>query len=78
MYNELKGLGLEPVIKPVLNIVTFKVSGAQTVRKRLCDMNWYVSTTSRPESLRMVVMPHVTKNVIESYVADLKKILDVV
>jgi len=77
LYHKLEGLGLEPVIKPVLNIVTFKVSDAQTVRKRLCDAGWYVSTTSRPESLRMVVMPHVTESVIESYVGDLKKILDV-
>lgn len=76
LYDELRGLGLEPVIRPVMNIVTFKVSDAQGVRKRLCDMNWYVSTTTRPESLRMVVMPHVTKRVIESYVADLKRILE--
>jgi tyrosine decarboxylase/aspartate 1-decarboxylase len=77
LYGELKGLGLEPVIKPVLNIVTFKVPDAQGVRKRLCDAGWYVSTTSRPESLRMVVMPHVTADVIGSYVGDLKKILEV-
>ena len=75
LYGELKGLGLEPVIEPVLNIVTFKVSNAQTVRKRLCDAGWYVSTTSRPEALRMVVMPHVTESVIEFYVEDLRKIL---
>jgi tyrosine decarboxylase/aspartate 1-decarboxylase len=78
LYDRLRELGLEPCIKPVLNIVTFKVPNAQTVRKRLCDMNWYVSTTSRPEALRMVVMPHVTEDVIEAYTADLKKILDVV
>jgi len=34
---------------------------------------WYVSTTSRPEALRMVVMPHVTRHVIESFICDLKK-----
>jgi tyrosine decarboxylase/aspartate 1-decarboxylase len=78
LHKKMKALGLEPVIKPVLNIVTFKVPDAQTVRKRLCDMGWYVSTTSRPEALRMVVMPHVTEEVIEAYVADLKSILDVV
>ncbi|HTX44470.1 MAG TPA: tyrosine decarboxylase MfnA, partial [Methanocella sp.] len=75
LYKKMKALGLEPVIRPVLNIVTFKVPDAQTVRKRLCDMGWYVSTTSGPEALRMVVMPHVTKDVVEAYVADLKNIL---
>lgn len=78
LYHKLKGLGLEPVIKPVLNIVTFKVSDAQIVRKQLCDLNWYVSTTTHPEALRMVVMPHATERVIEAYAADLKHILDVV
>lgn len=78
LYKKMKAIGLEPVIKPVLNIATFKVPNAQTARKRLCDMGWYVSTTSKPEALRMVVMPHVTEKVIEAYVADLKNILDVV
>jgi tyrosine decarboxylase/aspartate 1-decarboxylase len=75
LYNKLKGLGLEPVIKPVLNIVTFKVSDAQIVRKQLCDMNWYVSTTTRPEALRMVVMPHVTGEIIEAFAEDLNNVL---
>ncbi len=78
LYDRLKGLGLEPVIKPVLNIVTFKVPDAQMVRKQLCDRGWFVSTTSKPEALRMVVMPHVTEAVIEAYVADLKNVMDVV
>jgi tyrosine decarboxylase/aspartate 1-decarboxylase len=78
LYDGLKGLGLEPVIEPVMNIVTFKLKDAQTVRKRLCEMNWYVSTTSKPEALRMVVMPHVTREVIEAFVSDMKGIEDVV
>ena len=78
LYAELKNLGLEPVIKPVMNITTFKLKDAQSVRKRLCDMGWYVSTTSRPEALRMVVMPHVTSDVIAAFVSDLKGIVDVV
>jgi tyrosine decarboxylase/aspartate 1-decarboxylase len=78
LHKKMSAAGLEPVIRPVLNIATFKAPDAQTVRKRLCDMGWYVSTTSGPEALRMVVMPHVTEEVIEAFVADLKKILDVV
>jgi tyrosine decarboxylase/aspartate 1-decarboxylase len=76
LYDLLSPAGLDPVIDPVLNIVTFKVSDAQAIRRRLCDMNWYVSTTTRPSALRMVVMPHVTQNVIESYVKDLKLIIN--
>lgn len=78
LYEKLEQIGLEPVIKPVMNIATFKLKDAQSVRKRLCETGWYVSTTSKPEALRMVVMPHVTREVVEAFVSDLKGIVDVV
>jgi tyrosine decarboxylase/aspartate 1-decarboxylase len=77
LYDKLRALGLEPVIEPVLNIAAFKVPDAGAARKRLCDMGWFISTTSSPEALRMVVMPHVTGEVVDAFVADLKKALDV-
>ncbi|MCD1294363.1 tyrosine decarboxylase MfnA [Methanocella sp. CWC-04] len=75
LYDSLTSLGLEPAMDPVLNIVTFIMPDAQSVRRRLCDRNWYVSTTTRPSALRMVVMPHVTEEVIRSFVSDLKDVL---
>ena len=75
LYDHLCRLGLEPVIEPVLNIVAFKAPDPLAIRKKLCDYNWYVSTTARPCALRMVVMPHVTGEVVEAFAADLKKIL---
>jgi tyrosine decarboxylase/aspartate 1-decarboxylase len=75
LRDSLAGLGLEMALEPVLNIVAVKLPDAGATRKKLCDMGWFVSTTSRPEALRMVVMPHVTRPVIEAFVADLKKIL---
>jgi len=71
--TSLVDMGLELALEPVMNIVTVKLPDAQSTRKKLCDMGWYVSTTSRPEALRMVVMPHVTRHVIESFICDLKK-----
>lgn len=77
LHRRLLRLGLEPALEPVLNIATFKVPDARSVRKRLCDAGWFISTTSRPEAIRMVVMPHVTRDVVEAFAADLQKILDV-
>ncbi|HTX43924.1 MAG TPA: tyrosine decarboxylase MfnA, partial [Methanocella sp.] len=78
LRDSLLDMGLDLALEPVMNIVTVKLPDAADTRKKLCDMGWFVSTTSRPEALRMVVMPHVTEDVVEAYVADLKRILDVV
>lgn len=75
LRDSLKGLGLELALEPVMNIVTVKLPDASASRKKLCDLGWFVSTTSRPEALRIVVMPHVTRPVIDSFIKDLKKVL---
>jgi tyrosine decarboxylase/aspartate 1-decarboxylase len=81
LVDNMRRIGLETVIEPVLNIAAFKAPAAgraadpQGIRKRLCEYNWYVSTTVRPCALRMVVMPHVTADVVEAFAADLKKAL---
>ncbi len=75
LVDNMRRIGLETVIDPVLNIAAFKAPDPQGIRKRLCEYNWYVSTTVRPCALRMVVMPHVTADVVEAFAADLKKAL---
>ncbi|HTY90928.1 MAG TPA: tyrosine decarboxylase MfnA [Methanocella sp.] len=75
LRDSLLDMGLELALEPVMNIVTTKLPDAEATRKKLCDMGWFVSTTSRPEALRMVVMPHVTRTVVDSFVTDIKKIL---
>lgn len=75
LYDKLKRIGLEPALDPVMNIVTFKMDDPVKVRKRLCDRQWYISTTGQPRALRMVVMPHVTESVIEGFIKDLKDVL---
>ncbi|BAI60471.1 L-tyrosine decarboxylase [Methanocella paludicola SANAE] len=74
LRDSLVDMDIELALEPIMNIVTAKLPDAQSTRKKLCDMGWFVSTTSRPEALRMVVMPHVTRDVIEAFMADLKKI----
>lgn len=76
LYDRLADMGLDPVIDPVLNIVTFFANDAMSVRRKLAEKGWYVSTTRDPVSLRMVVMPHVTEEAIISYVSDLERVLE--
>ncbi len=75
LQEQLEDLGMEPVIEPVMNIVTVGAGDPVGLRKRLAEKNWYVSTTVHPCALRMVVMPHVTEEVIGAFVTDLKKVL---
>ena len=75
LFDTLCDLGLEPVVEPALNIAAFHVPDPKGVRRRLCDRNWYVSTTVHPCALRLVVMPHVTGEMITAFAADLKKVL---
>lgn len=74
LRDSLVDMDIELALEPIMNIVTAKLPDAQSTRRKLCDMGWFVSTTSCPEALRMVVMPHVTRDVIEAFMADLKKI----
>ncbi|HEY3272778.1 MAG TPA: tyrosine decarboxylase MfnA [Methanocella sp.] len=75
LVDLLGDIGLEPVIDPVMNIAAFDVPEPLAVRRKLCDYNWYVSTTVRPRALRMVVMPHVTEEVVRAFAADLKQVV---
>ncbi|HMK45516.1 MAG TPA: tyrosine decarboxylase MfnA [Methanocella sp.] len=75
LKDHLIDMGLEPVIDPVLNIVTARVNDPQAIRKRLFEKSWYVSTTTHPCALRMVVMPHVTEDVVQGFITDLKTIV---
>jgi tyrosine decarboxylase / aspartate 1-decarboxylase len=75
LTDRLEDMGLDMAMEPVLNIAAAIVPDAQGIRKKLCDSGWFISTTSKPEALRMVVMPHVTEAVIEAFLGDLKKLL---
>jgi tyrosine decarboxylase/aspartate 1-decarboxylase len=75
LVDLLGDFGLEPVIDPVMNIAAFDVPDPLAVRRKLCDYNWYVSTTVRPRALRMVIMPHVTAEVVRVFAADLKQVV---
>lgn len=72
-----RNIGVEPLIEPVMNVVTLNVPHADSVRKRLREeFNWQVSITRQPRALRLVLMPHVTKENIELFLSDLKFICD--
>lgn len=63
------------VVEPELNIVAFKSDLVKPNKLKLALMarGWVISTNTRPESARMVVMPHHQRNHITSFLSDLKE-----
>ncbi len=67
LVGKMQDIGFEPVIKPIMNVVAFKTDRAEKIRKEMDKMGWKISTVRRPKAIRMVVMPYVTRKVIDEF-----------
>jgi tyrosine decarboxylase / aspartate 1-decarboxylase len=75
IINEVRKLGFEPLLEPIMNVVALKISDPDHVREQLLrKFGWNVSITRTPRSLRLVLMPHNTAQDIEEFLKDLKKV----
>jgi len=72
-----KRLGIFPVIEPVMNVVTLSFPEAEVdrVANALEERRWRVSTTRKPKSLRLVIMPHVDEETIKLFLEDLEDVV---
>jgi tyrosine decarboxylase/aspartate 1-decarboxylase len=66
-------LGFELVMEPMVNIVAIKLKQTDAVVSELKKQDWYVSKGRFPPCLRIVVMPHVTRKVINEFLPVLEK-----
>jgi tyrosine decarboxylase/aspartate 1-decarboxylase len=67
--------GADLVIKPELNFVAIKFSDTKAVWKSLIERGYVLSMDKDSESIRIVVMPHITVRVIQKFFQDLDEIL---
>lgn len=67
-----KEKGIQPVIEPVMNVVTLNVEDVDRVAGALKAKGWEVSTTRKPKALRLVIMPHVTEETVKLFLEDLE------
>jgi len=68
--NEI-GLGL--AVKPTMNVIGIKLKKPASVTKMLTEYGWKVNDMRRISCIRLVLMPHVTKKIIDDFIPDLKK-----
>ena len=73
--EKARKLGLEPVMEPLMNILCLYVPEPRKIQKELSKKGWKVSVAQNPESLRLVIMPHVTRQSIDGLFAELEALL---
>ncbi len=71
----LEEAGTPPRVEPELTIVVAAVPRLKRVVARLRKRGWSVSTISKPPSLRLVAMPHVTEGVAREFLRDYRRVL---
>jgi len=72
--EKIEGLGLDLVIKPTMNVLGIKLKNPASVVKKLTDLGWKVNKMKRLSAIRIVLMPHVTEEIIDKFIPDLKKV----
>ncbi len=75
LVERMAELGFEPVIEPVMNVVSFPTEKAEKIKAELMERRWVISTIREPKAVRFVIMPHVTPQVIEGFIEEFKKVL---
>ncbi|AGK60831.1 tyrosine decarboxylase MnfA [Archaeoglobus sulfaticallidus PM70-1] len=76
LTEEMISLGFEPVIDPIMNVVSFKTEKAEKIRNELMKRRWIISSIKEPRAIRFVIMPHVTEEVIKEFLSEFRKIIN--
>jgi tyrosine decarboxylase/aspartate 1-decarboxylase len=74
LISKITELGLQLAIKPTMNVLGIRLNNPQTIQKELAKRNWYVSKSRYPNCLRIVVMPHVTRAVIDNFLPEFESV----
>ena len=73
LKRRIEKLGLELVMKPTMNVAGIKVKNVDATVKALAEQGWFVNRISHLSCIRLVMMPHVTKEIIDEVVEELEK-----
>jgi tyrosine decarboxylase/aspartate 1-decarboxylase len=74
-YTEerLEEIGLNLVTKPTMNVLGLKLKKLSKVVDKLAEYGWRVNVMSRLSCIRIVIMPQITKEVMDRFIPVLKK-----
>ncbi|MCG2826968.1 MAG: tyrosine decarboxylase MfnA [Thermoplasmatales archaeon] len=74
LSKRFKEIGLSLPVEPEMNVVCAKVKNPDRIVKELDKKGWKISKTRKPKCIRIVVMPHVTRKVVEDFIPELEKV----
>ncbi len=72
MYDLLQEKNIDVLLKPVMNIINIKTESSEKIANSL-KPKWMVGYNKYDNLLRIVVMPHITKFIIDDFVMDLER-----
>ena len=71
--EKLAEIGLNLIIKPPMNVLGVKLSKPKDVAKKLSEYGWRVNTIDHLSCIRIVIMPQITKKIIDDFIPILEK-----
>ncbi len=74
LKGRVEELGLNLVREPVMNIIGISMKNPERIQQELFKLDWHTSKGKYPCCLRLVCMPHVTREVIDEFLPDLKTV----
>jgi len=72
--KKINEIGLNLVIEPTMNVLAIKLKNPSMVVKRLIKYGWKVNKMERLSAIRIVIMPQITKDIIDDFIPDLEKV----
>jgi tyrosine decarboxylase/aspartate 1-decarboxylase len=72
--EKIREIGLDTVVEPTMNVLGVKLKQPSKVLKMLCEYGWRVNLIERISCIRLVMMPHVTKKIIDEFIPVLERV----
>jgi tyrosine decarboxylase/aspartate 1-decarboxylase len=67
LSSRLEALSFEVLLRPTMNIVAFRSLNSKLLASRLRQRGWFVSYVPRLDCIRVILMPHSTRQHVEAF-----------
>jgi len=71
--EKINEMGLTLITKPTMNVMGVKMKNLTEVVKKLSEYGWKVNKVNRLSCIRIVIMPQITKKIIDEFIPVFRK-----
>lgn len=72
--KRIKDIGLNLITEPTMNVIGIRLKRPAKVVRKLTEYGWKVNKMDRLSAIRIVLMPHVTRGIIDDFIPVLGKV----